>query len=80
MNPIEFAIKAVGGGAAAAEVCGVSSMAISKWKRRGCLPRTEYTGKTKYAEVLAEKSDGAFTAKWLLEKANPDQAVPYLPL
>lgn len=73
MNPIEYAIKAVGGGAVAAEICGVSNMAISKWKRRGCLPRTEYTGKTKYAEVLAEKSEGIFTAEWLLEKANPDQ-------
>ena len=73
MNFIEFAIKAVGGGAKAAEICQVSDMAVSKWRKKGRLPRTEYTGETSYAKLLAEKSNGQFTAEWLLENASPNK-------
>jgi len=38
---------------------------------KGVLPRTEYTNETQYAETLAKNSNGAFTATWLLENANP---------
>ena len=47
-------------------------MAMSKMEKRGVLPRTEYTGETKYAEILAQNSNGAFTAKWLLNAAKPE--------
>ncbi|MNJ04312.1 hypothetical protein D3C73_1650140 [compost metagenome] len=40
-------------------------------EKKKVLPRTEYTGETKYAEVLANNSNKKFTAKWLLDAANP---------
>lgn len=49
-------------------------MAMSKMEKRGVLPRTEYTGETKYAQILAKNSNGKFTAEWLLEKAKPEQS------
>ncbi|HDM8436238.1 helix-turn-helix domain-containing protein [Yersinia enterocolitica] len=72
MNPVEFAVEAVGGQTAAAKICGKSPVAIHKWVKNGCLPRTEYTKKTNYAERLAGASSGKFTASWLLREANPD--------
>jgi hypothetical protein len=73
MNPLRFAVSAVGGQAAAARICGVSSVAVFKWLKRGSLPRTEYTGKTDYSERLAFHAKGAFTAEWLKNSANPDK-------
>ncbi|HCB1445096.1 MULTISPECIES: hypothetical protein [Serratia] len=73
MNEVKKAIKAVGGPARAAEICDRSVTAIQKWQSKGCLPRTEYTGKTKYAEILASHSNGEVIASELLEKANPDR-------
>ncbi|CAI1213474.1 TPA: hypothetical protein SMI16_002280 [Serratia liquefaciens] len=73
MNEVKKAIKAVGGPAKAAEICERSVTAIQKWQSKGCLPRTEYTGKTNYAEILASHSNGAIIAADLLEKANPDR-------
>lgn len=73
MNPIKFALESVGGRTKAAKLLSRSYMAISKMEARGTLPRTEYTGETKYAEILAENSNGAFTAGWLREAAKPKQ-------
>ncbi|WP_437887032.1 hypothetical protein [Phytobacter sp. V91] len=73
MNPVELAVEAVGGQAAAAKICGKSAVAIHKWVKNACLPRTEYTKKTNYAEMLANASGGKFTAAWLLGEANPDR-------
>jgi len=50
-------------------------MAMSKMEKRGVLPRTEYTGETQYAQILAKNCGGKFTAEWLLEKAKPEQSV-----
>ncbi len=75
MNPVQLAIEAVGGQAMAAKICGRSAPAINRWCSRGCLPRTEYTGKTKYAHLLSAAANGKFTAEWLLEEANPDRAI-----
>ena len=72
MKPIEQAINDVGGITAAAAICGLTYVAVSKWVKKGSLPRTEYTGKTKYAQVLAEHSGEKFTAEWLMKNANPD--------
>lgn len=73
MNPMQFAIEAVGGQTAAARLCGLSNVAIHKWVKNAALPRTEYTEKTNYSEVLAVASQGKFTAEWLRQAANPDR-------
>lgn len=74
MNAVSIAVQAVGGPIAAARVCGVKRQAVDKWLARGSLPRTEYTGETRYAELLAAESNGAFTAEWLLSEARPKAA------
>ncbi|WP_316389815.1 helix-turn-helix domain-containing protein [Enterobacter cloacae] len=73
MNAVEIAVDAVGGQTAAAKICGLSPVAVHRWVKNACLPRTEYTKKTEYAELLAANSSGKFTAEWLLENANPDR-------
>lgn len=73
MNAVEIAVDAVGGQTAAAKICGLSPVAVHRWVKNACLPRTEYTKKTEYAELLAANSAGKFTAEWLLENANPDR-------
>ena len=73
MNPMQFAIEAVGGQTAAARLCGLSNVAIHKWVKNAALPRTEYTEKTNYSQLLADASKGLFTAEWLLLAANPDR-------
>ncbi|HDL6967542.1 TPA: hypothetical protein PXM11_001837 [Yersinia enterocolitica] len=75
MNPVQIAVDAVGGQTAAAKICGLSVVAVHKWTVKGRLPRTEYTGKTDYAKLLAHASCGQFSAEWLLEEANPDRLV-----
>lgn len=32
--------------------CGVTYQAVRKWERAGRLPRTEYTGETRYAAMI----------------------------
>lgn len=49
-----------------ADACGVSQRAIYKWMGNGKLPRTEYTGETKYAEKIALASNGLFSADAIL--------------
>lgn len=71
---VKQAVDFAGGAARAGAVCGVSTRAIYKWISSGCLPRTEYTGETCYAEKLAKASCGAFSAAELLEKASPSHA------
>lgn len=72
---LKKAIEAVGGPVEASKVCGVTRQAVDKWMQNCCLPRTEYTGETLYAEKLAEASGGAFSAVELLEKASPNRTV-----
>lgn len=76
-SAIAFAFEAVGGIGAAAKVCKRSYQALNKWRQAGCLPRTDYTGETKYAELLANaaKHNGsAFQAAWLLSASAPQKA------
>ena len=51
-----------------AELCGVSRVAVSKWAKAGRLPRTEFTGETEYAEILA--SEFGFDAAHFLEQSR----------
>lgn len=78
MNPVQIAVDAVGGQTAAAKICGLSVVAVHKWYTKGCLPRTEYTEKTNYAQRLADASEGKFTEEWLLNAANPDKSASSL--
>ena len=77
-NAIAFAFEAVGGIGSAAKVCGRSYQALNKWRQAASLPRTDYTGETQYATLLAEaaKQNGSeFEAGWLLNASAPQKAV-----
>ena len=62
-------------GRSKAQLLNRTYMAMSKMEKRGVLPRTEYTGETQYAQILATNSDGKFTAEWPLEKAKPESTI-----
>ncbi|ATR83800.1 hypothetical protein CS390_15255 [Pseudomonas sp. HLS-6] len=53
MQALRKAIEDAGGVAAVALACGKTPRAVYKWLASGCLPRTEYTGETKYSERIA---------------------------
>ncbi|MBM1191554.1 hypothetical protein [Pseudomonas weihenstephanensis] len=74
MSALKESITKVGGVAKASAICGVSQRAIYKWIAAESLPRTEYSGETRYAHLLAAAS-GEFAAEWLLAKAMPGQAM-----
>jgi len=77
-NAIAYAFEAAGGLGAAARICGRSSQALNKWRLAGCLPRTDYTAETNYAELLANAARQAgnpFEEAWLLEAAAPHKSV-----
>ena len=76
-NAIAFAFEAAGGIGAAAKVCDRSYQALNKWRQAACLPRTDYTGETKYAVLLAtaaKRKGNAFEASWLLHACAPHRA------
>lgn len=76
-SAIAYAFEAVGGIGAAAKVCARSYQALNKWRLAACLPRTDYTGETKYALLLAEaaeKQGNPFKVSWLLEASAPHKA------
>ncbi|WP_460095892.1 hypothetical protein [Pseudomonas sp. S3_C01] len=75
-SAIAFAFEAVGGIGAAAKECNRSYQALNKWRQAACLPRTDYTGETKYAELLAaaaKRKGNAFEASWLLGASAPQK-------
>lgn len=75
-NAVAFAFEAVGGIGAAAKACRRSYQALNKWRLAGCLPRTEYTGETNYAQrlaIAAGQNGNPFEASWLLEAAAPQK-------
>jgi hypothetical protein len=76
-SALAFAFEAVGGIGAAAKVCQRSYQALNKWRQSGCLPRTDYTGETKYAILLSEaaaKNGNPFDPAWLLNASAPYRA------
>lgn len=54
-NPITEVIKLAGSVTAVGKAVGLRYQSIRKWERNGRLPRTEWTGETRYAEILEEK-------------------------
>ena len=76
-NAIAFAFEAVGGIGAAAKVCDRSYQALNKWRLAACLPRTDYTGETQYAALLAsaaKQRGNDFESAWLLSASSPQKA------
>ncbi|WP_460353064.1 MULTISPECIES: hypothetical protein [unclassified Pseudomonas] len=75
-NAIAFAFEAVGGIGAAAKVCDRSYQALNKWRLASSLPRTDYTGETKYALLLAtaaKQKGNPFESAWLLKASAPQK-------
>ena len=75
-NAIAFAFEAVGGIGAAAKVCDRSYQALNKWRLTASLPRTDYTGETKYAVLLAiaaNQKGNSFESAWLLNASLPQK-------
>lgn len=72
-NPIEEAANILGGYEAAGRVCGVSGKAVRKWALRGRLPRTEATGETHYAQLMAEADERISARRLLATVMRPDQ-------
>ncbi len=64
-DPIEDSLKVVPLGVLAREL-GVSGQAIRKWQRARRMPRTEWTGETKYGEAIERLTEGAVTRDRLL--------------
>ncbi|MGL9721959.1 helix-turn-helix transcriptional regulator [Symbiopectobacterium sp.] len=65
MNSLESIIKTVGI-PEVAMACGVSERAVYKWLKNGFLPKTEFFGKTNYAETIEIISGGRYQAQSLL--------------
>ena len=75
-NAIAFAFEAVGGIGAAAKICNRSCQALNKWRLAANLPRTDYTGETNYAVLLATAAThkgNSFEAAWLLNVSAPQK-------
>ncbi len=57
ITPLQKAFHLCGGPHGLAQVCGVSRPAVLAWRKRGCLPRTEWLPdshpkRTRYAEKI----------------------------
>lgn len=76
-NALAFAFHAAGGIGAAAKACGRSYQALNKWRQCACLPRTDYTGETDYAERLSKAARArgySLDANWLRAESSPHRA------
>jgi len=69
MSFVTHAIKTVRV-AVVADACGISPRAVYKWLEKGSLPTTEFYGRTKYASIIEQLSDGEFSAKKLLDESR----------
>lgn len=74
MHSLRELFDQAGGIEASAKACGVSSRALYKWASRNSLPRTEYTGETRYAEALANLARDV-TADEIRDAFPPRQAI-----
>ena len=77
MRPLKKSIDDAGGVPVVALACGKSPRAVYKWLAADCLPRTEYTGETRYAQriaALAAANGKPFEVSWLLAEAHPKKS------
>lgn len=68
MEKLHEAINAVGV-QRLADACKVSRVAVWRWKQKG-LPWTEHTGKTGYAKIIEQMTDGKFKADELIKVSS----------
>ena len=76
MQALKKAVDDAGGVKAVSIACGKTRRAVYKWLVAGCLPRTEYTGETNYAEKIASlaKANGKpFKPQRLLADTAPSK-------
>nr|WP_226375736.1 helix-turn-helix domain-containing protein [Pantoea stewartii] len=69
MSELNVAIKALGVNKTAI-ACRVSTRAVYKWLQRGALPKTEFYGKTNYAEIIEKLTKGKYSAAQLMEESR----------
>lgn len=69
MSALNQAIKCIGV-PQVASACGISQRAVYKWLKKGSLPRTEFYGKTSYANTIERLSKGRFIAEKLLDESR----------
>ncbi|WP_314352598.1 hypothetical protein [Pseudomonas rhodesiae] len=77
MSPLKKSIDDAGGVQVVALACGKTPRAVYKWLTADCLPRTEYTGETNYAEKICELATAKgnpFETSWLLSEAHPNKS------
>lgn len=53
--------------------CGCSVRSIYKWMKKGCLPRTDFTGETNYAAKIARASHGKFSTEFIKAISRPQK-------
>lgn len=66
ITPFQKALHLCRGIYGMAEICGITRGSIYQWKKKGTLPRTEWTGETHYAEKIEAATKGAITKDELL--------------
>ena len=59
------------GVAKVAGLCGLSVRAVYKWRTSNSLPRTEYTGETRYSEILSQALGGSVSAEEIRHFSKP---------
>jgi DNA-binding transcriptional regulator YiaG len=47
----------------------ISHQSVKKWMNKNCLPRTEFTGETQYAQLIEKATGGKIKAKDLLDES-----------
>lgn len=72
-SPIDIAIDLVGTRQIAV-ACGVTVQAVTKWKARKRLPRTEWTGETNYSAQIEALTESRVTREQLLFCRSQEQA------
>lgn len=66
------------GAAKVADLCGISVRAVYKWRTSNFLPRTEYTGETRYSEILSQALENVISAEEIRSFSNPIKSGPRL--
>lgn len=66
------------GVAKVANLCGISVRAVYKWRTSNSLPRTEYTGETRYSEILSQALENTVSPEEIRDFSNPIKSVSAL--